>query len=74
MCNACQGNFYDVIDDDVCDYHAKWFVTMCKECNRYCISFVKGTCTVCLAKQPKTKRGIGFNRDHRASLRRNGLE
>jgi len=74
MCNACKGDFYNVIDDDVCDYHSTWFVTVCEECGRTCISLVKRTCPNCLSKAPIAKNGLGFNRDHRASLRRNGLE
>jgi hypothetical protein len=73
MCNACDGDFY-TLSDDVCSAHETWIVTVCQECGKACISYVINTCPPCLSKMPEYHSGFGFNKDHRAPLRKYGLE
>lgn len=74
-CPGCYGDLYNVnIERECCDKHSFYIVTVCDECHRNCYSLTPGLCENCLYSTPRSNRGLGFNKDRRAPLRKYGLE
>lgn len=74
-CAICDGRYYKIRkEDEFCELHEKWLVTVCSECHKACYSDVVHICPRCLQLSGKVYCGHGFTRDRRAILRRYGLE
>lgn len=72
-CPICLNDFYRVkMSLYVCDYHSSWLVTRCSSCKRMCFSDCVGICKKCHPNQPRAL--VGGGKDHRAVLRKYGLE
>ena len=70
-CPICQGNYFEVCSDCVCEIHKDtWIVTVCQYCNKPVFSLESGICLY----HAKGQSGHGINKDRRAPLRAYGLE
>ena len=77
-CPICLGNFYSTeFSMEVCELHQNWVITTCSVCGKRCFSDCVRYCTRCIGSDDCGRLSgaqHGYNRDHRASLRRNGIE
>jgi hypothetical protein len=74
-CVICSGNHYSIDkDNEVCDYHSSWIVTVCTSCHRTCYSDVVHICPRCLQLSSRNILGGGFSKNRRALLRKYGQE
>jgi|MudIll2142460700_1097286.scaffolds.fasta_scaffold00002_103 hypothetical protein len=70
-CPVCQGDYFNITNDDICEEHEHWIVTICPYCNRAVLSNESG---ICLYHAKMGQAGHGANKDRRAPLRSYGLE